>query len=286
MGLSTSLEGRSWTTHSSSGPCESIHMLPVFRLPEVSETYTSSFVRRLPRQETGREREYRLKEAEEIANMKAALGLTDQELKALEDELLPSKSREGQKRAVTERVLHSRDSNSLDPSKHTCESSCGPDTFETKGAISLCSSTSAVAGKRQRQYAYSRSGGQNGSRVRLGRRVEVRLRDRKNASTTLDSLGLDLPTPRVLQRAPHSAAGGELALLTAHALWCTRAGKRERPWNLISCNESGFTGGCTLSAKVNTDQLFAAAVDMGLVNLLELRRALGRSVGQVKLEIM
>ncbi|CAN0234981.1 unnamed protein product, partial [Scytosiphon promiscuus] len=63
-----------------------VHMLPVFRLPEVSNNPVGGFLRRLPREETQRERECRVKEAEELEKMKAVLGLTSTELEALEEE--------------------------------------------------------------------------------------------------------------------------------------------------------------------------------------------------------
>jgi len=44
----------------------------------------------------------------------------------------------------------------------------------------------------------------------------------------------------------------------------------------------GIASGSILGTTATTEQLVAAAADVGMVKLLELRRELGRSVGQVR----
>ena len=254
-------------------------MLPVFRLPEVSNNPAGGFLRRLPREETRREREIRIKEAEEVEKMKAALGLTDRELEALEEELLPKNSRGGNNPAiaVASRALGAGGTNdSSDLEKDPHDVLYGPDSalgkqpqqqqLETRSTFSL-------GGKRRRRGAGHRAKDTRTSRNKGGTSAP---RDQPS--------GLDLPTPRVLRRSPHSTLGSELAASAALSVRRTGEGKKTGPWT--STGETagvGVASGSILgTTAVTTEQLVAAAADVGMVKLLELRRELGRSVGQVR----
>lgn len=249
-------------------------MLPVFRLPEVSKNPVGGFLRRLPREETQRERECRVKEAEELEKMKTALGLTARELEALEDELLPRRNRGGKNPAVT---AASRSPNaacsgdSLDLEKDPHEVLYGPDSVFAKQQHQLeTPSTVSRRGKRRR------SGGAR-------RAADFRSPgDNHGWSSSPDSGDniLDRPTPRVLQRTPYSTLAAELAASVALSAKCTGEGKRTGAWTSTGEIGTGVLSGPVLGTTVTTEQLVAAAADVGMFNLLELRRELGRSVGQ------
>ncbi|CAB1118732.1 unnamed protein product [Ectocarpus sp. CCAP 1310/34] len=251
-------------------------MLPVFRLPEVSKNPAGGFVRRLPREETERERECRVKEAEELDKMKTALGLTDRELEALEAELLLGKHRGGKDPAVSRPLNDFSNRGSLDLEKDPQELLYGPD--------------SAIIAKQQLQppppqdtlSTFSRGGKRR--RGGGGRRSATRpARHRSSLSPTGDGTAvLDLPTPRVLRQTPHSTLGAVLAASVALSGRRTGEGKKTGAWTSTGDLGGGIASGSILGTTVSTEQLVVAAADAGMVNLLELRRELGRSVGQVR----
>ncbi|CAM9548124.1 unnamed protein product [Ectocarpus fasciculatus] len=252
-------------------------MLPVFRLPEVSKNPAGGFVRRLPREETGRERECRVKEAEELDKMKTALGLTDRELEALEDELLPGKHRGGKDPAVAavSRPLNDvSNRDSLDLERDPQELLYGPDSAIAKqqqqSPQGTCS-TFSRGGKRRRGVGGRRTADTRPARHRSG------LSPTGDGTTVLD-----LPTPRVLRRTPHSTLGAELAASAALSVRRTGEGKKTGAWTSTGDVGGGIASGSILGTTVTTEQLVVAAADAGMVNLLELRRELGRSVGQVR----
>lgn len=263
-------------------------MLPVFRLPAVSKYPAGGFLRRLPREETRRERERRLREAEELEKMKTALGLTDRELEALEQELLPGTQHGGGLSATkSSRPLQNSGSDILDLEKGTHEFLYGlGDLGKHKNA------NSSASGKRRRRLlpgtaCERQCGGQDrNSRDirRRDRRVEASL-SRNNGQPAIHDISngcLDRPTPRILRRTAHSTLGAELAASTTFAARYTCAGARiSGGWNSASDVRQGFTAGSVLGTTSTTEQLVAAAADVGMVNLMELRRELGRSVGQV-----
>ena len=255
-----------------------IHMLPVFRLPEVSNSPTGGFLRRLPREETQREREFRIKEAEELDKMKTALGLTDRELEALEEELLPQRGRGGKSpEMAAPRSLNGGDRDTDDDGialeKDPQDVLYGPDSALGKQ-------------HQQRQQVESHSAYTFGSkRRRRGTRRAVDPRPRRDKSRRSpnrdETTALDLPTPRVLRRTAHSTLGAELAASQALSVRRTGEGKKTGPWASTGDVGLGIASGSVLGTTVSTEQLVAAAADVGMVNLLELRRELGRSVGQV-----
>lgn len=252
-------------------------MLPVFRLPEVSKNPAGGFVRRLPREETERERECRVKEAEELDKMKTALGLTDRELEALEDELLPGKHRGGKDPAVAavSRPLNDvSNGDSLDLEKDPQELLYGPDSAIAKQQQPPPQdtwSTFSRGGKRRRGGGGGRTADTRPARHRSG------LSPTGHGTTVLD-----LPTPRVLRRTPHSTLGAELAASTALSVRHIGEGKKTGAWTSTGDLGGGIASGSILGTTVTTEQLVVAAADAGMVNLLELRRELGRSVGQVR----
>ena len=250
-------------------------MLPVFRLPEVSNSPAGGFLRRLPREETQRERESRIKEAEELEKMKTALGLTDRELEALEEELLPERGRRGKSPAVAApRSLNGDRSANDDLEKDPQDVLYGPDSAlgmqQQHHPQQESHSTCRLGGKRRRRGA--------------GRRAaDTRPRDKSRRSPTRDETNvLDLPTPRVLRRNPHSTLGAELTASKALSVRRTGEGKKTGPWTSPGEIGLGIASGSVLGTTVSTEHLVAAAADVGMVNLLELRRELGRSVGQVR----
>lgn len=254
-------------------------MLPVFRLPEVSNNPAGGFLRRLPREETQRERECRIKEVEELEKMKTALGLTDRELEALEEVLLPRRGRGDKSPAVAavRSLTGDRNANDgLDLEKNLQDTLYGPDS---------------ALGKHQHQHpqqvesfsAYP-LGGKRRRRGAGRRAVDPRQRRDKSrwSPTRHEITALDLPTPRVLRRTPHSTLGAELAASKALSVRRTGEGKKTGPWTSTGEIGLGVSSGSVLGTTVSTEQLVAAAADVGMVNILELRRELGRSVGQVR----
>lgn len=240
-------------------------MLPVFHLPKVSNSPAGGFLRRLPREETQRERACRIKEAEELEKMKTVLGLTDKELESLEEELLPQRGREGKSSAAT------ANDGGLDLEKDPQDVLYGPDSAFGKQQQQEAHSTLSLGGKRRRRGAGRRA-------------VDTRpRRDNNRWSPPRDrATVLDLPTPRVLRRTPHSTLGAELAASKALSVRRTAEGNKNGPWTSRGEIGLGVTSGSLLGTTVSTEQLVAAAADVGMVNLLELRRELGRSVGQVR----
>lgn len=233
-------------------------------------------MRRLRRQET-QEKECRLRDAEELEKMKAALGLSDRELEALEDELLPGISKGAQNPAVTSKVLHSNSADNLDFSKGTRELLYGPEALERQD----CSSS----GKRRRHHEDINSGIKDKMRRRPRCWTEARAWDKKSGSVTHGRLELDLPTPRVLRHLPLSALEAEPPSSSGLSVWCSSVGKVAGSRTPIYGVKVGVKTGCVLGTAIKTEQLIASAADVSMMNLLELRRALGRSVGQVKLEV-
>eukprot|EP00903_Cladosiphon_okamuranus_P016579 g15293.t1 len=256
-------------------------MLPVFRLPEVSNNPAGGFLRRLPREETQRERECRIKEAEELEKMKTALGLTDRELEALEEELLPQRGRGSKSPAVAAARSLTGDRNpndGLDLEKDPQDVLYGPDSAfgkqkhqqpQPQQAESL--SAHPLGGKRRRRGAGRRTADSQ------PRRDKSRWSPIRQQTTALD-----LPTPRVLRRIPHSTLGAELAASKALSVRRTGEGKKTGPWTSTGEIGLGISSGSVLGTTMSTEQLVAAAADVGMLNLLELRRELGRSVGQVR----
>lgn len=259
-------------------------MLPVFRLPEVSKNPAGGFLRRLPREETQRERECRVREEEELEKMKAVLGLTDRELQALEEELLPAgKGSAGGKPAVT--AVPSRSANpdsgdSQDLERDPRDVLYGPDSALGKQQQQQHQlphemlSAVPLRGKRRRR------GGGAGRRGVPRDQNGVLSPPRDKAAVTTTAV-VELPTPRVLRRNPHSTLGAELAASAALSVRFTGKGKKTGAWTSTSEIGLGIASGSILGTTVKTEQLVAAAADVGMVNLLELRRELGRSVGQV-----
>lgn len=235
-------------------------------------------MRRLPREETRRERECRMKEAEELEKMKTALGLTDRELEALEEELLPERGRGSKSPAVpaAKSLNGDRDtSDGLDLEKDPQYVLYGPDSAlgkqQHQHQQQEIRSAYPLGGKRRRRGAGRRAGG---TRPR---------RDKSRWSPPRDETAvLDLPTPRVLRRTPHSTLGAELAVSKALSVRRVGEGKKTGPWTSTGDVGLGIASGSLLGTTVTTEQLVAAAADVGMVNLLELRRELGRSVGQVR----
>lgn len=257
-----------------------IHMLPVFRLPEVSNKPAGGFLRRLPREETQRERECRIREAEELEKMKAALGLTDRELEALEEELLPERDRGGKNKnhaIAAGTSLHGDriTSDSLDLEKDPQDVLYGPDSALGRQQ------------PQQQQEAHSAHpfGGKRRRRGAGRRAVDTRPgRDKSRCSLPRDGATvLDLPTPRVLRRTPHSTLGAELAASRALSIRHTGGGIKTGPWTSTGEIGLGIASGSILGTTVSTERIVAAAADVSMVNLLELRRELGRSVGQASL---
>lgn len=259
-------------------------MLPVFRLPEVSKNPAGGFLRRLPRKETQREREIRLREVEELEIMKKVLGLTDRELEALEEELLPGRERGGQSPAVTSRLLKGTSDDNIDIEKGSHERLYGHEALGKQKATL----TGSFSGKRRRRVLDERKGSQRDKyRDRCGgRRAEVRLRDNDCLPASHNTLDLDLPTPRVLRQTTHSTLGAELAASAVLSVRRAGEGKKMGAWTSTGEIGLGMAAGSILGATVKTEQLVAAAADVGMVNLLELRRALGQSVGQVNFALL
>lgn len=247
-------------------------MLPVFRLPKLSTTPAVGFVRRLQQ-----EKECRLREAEELEKMKIALGLSDRELEALEDELLSGTSRGTQNPAVMSKVLHSNSGDNLDFSKGTRELLYGPEALKKRDYPS--------SGKRRCHHEDTQSGIKDKTRRRPRRWTEARACDKKSGLATHGRLELDLPTPRVLRHLPHSALEAEPPSSSGLPVWCSGVVKVAGSRTPIYGTKAGFKTGCILGTAIKTEQLIASAADVSVMNLLELRRALGRSVGQVKLEV-
>lgn len=268
--LPSGSRGWSWTTQpreegqGQPGQEHKIHMLPVFRLPEVSKNPAGGFLRRLPREETRLERECRVREAEEIDKMKTALGLTDRELEALEEELLPGKG----VAAVSSRLANPDCSDNQDLERDPQDVLYGPD--------------SALGRQQQHQQPHeARSVSLGGKRRRRGgggRRTAHDLSPPRDKTT---HAVVDIPTPRVLRRSPHSSLGAELAASAALSVRFTGKGTKTGAWTSAGEIGLGVPSGSILGTTVKTEQLVAAAADVGMVNLLELRRELGRSVGQV-----
>ncbi|CAM9318276.1 unnamed protein product, partial [Laminaria digitata] len=276
------------------------HMLPVFRLPEVSENPAGKFLKRLPREETLRERGCRLVEAEELSKMKAALGLTDSELAALEEELLLKGGERGWKTSsavmTTSRPVTSSSEADLDLLEMKKGSSA--DRLYGPGALAIhrASSISSASGKRRRrQFASSERNGGRGHAYRERRRggarqPEVQSVERNVATTPFNCTDLDFPTPRVLRKIPYPTLRAELAASVAAAASSRRCqqgeGKHTGAWvstcdiSLKNTAAGAFLG--TTTTTITTDQLTAATAGLGMANLLELRRELGRSVGQVR----
>ncbi len=255
-------------------------MLPVFRLPEVSNNPAGGFLRRLPREETRREREIRIKEAEELEKMKVALGLTDRELEALEEELLPKDCQGGKNPAVAV-TSRSRDAGSrngssdLEKDPHDVlygpDSALGKQPQQQHPQQQETRSTFSLGGKRRRRGACHRAADTRTSRSKGG------------MSAPRDKAGsYDLPTPRVLRRNPHSTLFSELAASAALSARCIGEGKKTGAWTSTGDPGLGVASGSILGTTATTEQLVAAAADVGMVKLLELRRELGRSVGQVR----
>lgn len=275
VGLSRFSKGKELTgADPFSGLGDSIHMLPVFRLPKLSTTLTGGLVRRLRCQETQQEKECRLRDKEELEKMKAALGLSDREVEALEDELLPGISKGAQNPAVTSKMLHSNSSDNLDFSKGTRELLYGPEAFEKQDHPS--------SGKRRRHHEDIQLGIKDKTRGRPRCWKEARAWDKNSGLTTHGCLALDLPTPRVLRHLPHSALEAEPPSLLGLSVRCSNAGKVAGSRTPIYGIKVGVKTGCILGTAIKTEQLIAAAADVSMVNLLELRRALEQSVGQVK----
>lgn len=261
-------------------------MLPVFRLPEVSNNPAGGFLNRLPREETQRERECRVKEAEELEKMKAALGLTDRELEVLEDELLPDRGRGGKRPAVaaTRSLNSDRNTNCGDLERNPQDVLYGPDS-----AIGKHHHQHQHQLQQQQQHETRSTSSLSGKRRRRGaaghRAVDTRPRRNKSRwppPRDIETTVLDLPTPRVLRRTAHSTLGAELAASKALSVRRTGEGEKTGPWTSTGEVGVGAASWPLLGTTVSTKQLVAAAADVGMVNLLELRRELGRSVGQVR----
>lgn len=286
VGLARFPAGRGWTAQQPQPNQGQTHMLPVFRLPEVSESPAGKFLKRLPREETLRERGCRLVEAEELSKMKAALGLTDRELAALEEELLAGGEPGCTASAVTSnRPVTSTSDNDLD----LLEKGSSTERLYGRGTLARhrASSISSASGKRRRrQVSSGRDGGGRGhthrERRRGGwRRPEVSVE--RNVSTPVSCTDLDFPTPRVLRRIPYPTLGAELAASAASTMRCPGEGSSKRAW-IPTCDVSLKNTAGTIfgtSTAVTTEHLTAATAGLGMANLLELRRELGRSVGQV-----
>ena len=286
VGLASFPSGKGWTAQQHNPNQGQTHMLPVFRLPEVSESPAGKFLKRLPREETLRERGCRFVEAEELSKMKAALGLTDRELAALEEELLAGGEPGWKASTVTSnRPITSTSENDLD----LLEKGSSAERLYGSGALARhrASCISSASGKRRRrQGSRGRDGGGRGhthqERRRGGwRRPEVSME--RNASTSVDCTDLDFPTPRVLRRIPYPTLGAELAASAASTMRYSGEGTNKGTWISTSDISLKNTAGTILgtSTAVTTEHLTAATAGLGMANLLELRRELGRSVGQV-----
>lgn len=287
VGLTDVLVNTVWNDEANTGGARhaAVHMLPVFRLPHVTNSPAGGFIRRLPRAETERERDDRLREAEELEKMKRTLGLTDRELGMLEGELLQSKRRQGQDRAGSTHERDHDDDLKREPSE----------VLYGAGRIRLKEETiTNGGGKRQRVRAAGenvrgrdkRGEGEQGSKYEIfqgGRRAGCRPRDvHRPPFTSGDVACLDRPTPRVLQRTSRSTFGAELATSAALSVRRTGQSRREGAWTSTGNSSLGVKVGSILGTTVvTTEQLITAAADVGMVNLLELRKELGRSVGQV-----
>lgn len=278
VGLSAALVANDWTAQPQGEEVKSVHMLPVFRLPVVSKVPPSGFIRRIPREETQRERECRIKEEEEVEKMKISLGLTDRELAALEEELLPKTKRHqaGDGSVVSPTlgfpVGYDYDNVKLRSEFYKLPTEAGPrlnyttSNYSTNGA-----NTKTMGGKRRRQVtgttSISHAVNRTQTRDCCGHDGESDLRyarDKNGRQEAHDSLQLiDRPTPRILRHGFNSTLGVE------GSTWIPAGGL---------CN----TNGSILGTTATTEQLVAATAGVGMMNILELRRELGRSVGQVR----
>lgn len=284
VGLSVVPVSNGWTAQPQGGEAKPVHMLPVFRLPVVSKAPPSGFIRRIPREETQRERECRIKEEEEVDKMKTTLGLTDRELAALEEELLSKNKRhQAGNGSVASPTLgspigHDYDEVQLGRDSYELLSEAGPLSKHTKSDYSASgmepmANTKLIGGKGRRQptgstgNSHAMSRNRTRTRDRCGRGGESDLRyarDKNGRQETHDSVQLvDRPTPRILRRGLNSTLRAE------GGTWAPAGGL-------------GNTSGTILGTTATTEQIVAAAADAGMVNILELRRELGRSVWQVR----
>lgn len=297
VGLSTVPVGLAWTAQ----PPEriaAVHMLPVFRLPEVSKPPTNGFVRRIPREETSRERECRVREEEELEKMKIALGLTDRQLATLEEELLSrTKHRQGAQGMNGSSVSSPPngwdfEDLGLEADSYKLHSTVGPFPKHERSAVSggwteSSGNATPIRGKRRRRFAGPAVKNHSVLKGEKNRTKQARRRGRPSNSgdecdshIRRESALIDRPTPRILRHGLHSALGAEACMLSNGAF--ARAGQgicssvcTDDAWG------KGNASGSVLGTTATTEQLIAVAADVGMVNILELRRELGRSVGQV-----
>ena len=219
--------------------------------------------------------------------MKAALGLTDRELEALEEELLADSDHRGWNKppVATSRPLTSSSENDLNLERGPSEKLYAPGDLARH---SRANSISSAGGKRRRKFASGKDDGDRGHRFQErrpgARRPEIRPTERDNISSpTRDCTDLEFPTPRVLRRVPYTTLGAELAAsMASTARLYPGEGKHPGVWNATGDSSLKNTAGIHFGAHFSTEQLAAATAGLGMAKLLELRRELGRSVGQVK----
>lgn len=284
-----------------------VHMLPVFRLPVVSKAPANGFIRRIPREETQRERDCRIREEEEMEKMKTALGLTDKELAALEEELLPKKTKRHQTAGngssvageVTPTLLtgspvfgHEHEDVQLEENFYERRSDAYSLSRRPNSAFSASEARAALAEKqpsntrgRERLCLLADSSTHHNNVNRTNRNRDNRSRDRYDGRSSgyadlrqhaRDKNGrqdcndkqaflVDRPTPRILRRGYVSTFKWE-----------------GDTWTGDPAGRIGTTGRLILGTTATTEHLEAATADAGMVNILELRRELGRSVGHVR----
>lgn len=311
---------------------QAVHMLPVFRLPTVSKAPVGGFLRRIPREETQKEKDCRAREEAEIEKMKEVLGLTDRQLAVLEEEFFPDKMKKyGRTMTMTAhrslRGLTSKDGavvvgaggsvngdggeeDDLDIDRVSYDTLTRTGKIHSKPSgrhsspldVDASSNSMGTGGKRRRRVVAGhptsdRQGiwterDQHRHRRRVGGLDTSLIHKPRGRNSRQDPHDddddeaiIDRPTPRVLRRSNHFNLGTELqssAAFSHRGLGVTSAGSA---WKASAVAEGGgfdSTMGSVVGTTATTEQLVAAAADVGMVNILELRRELGRSVGQVR----
>lgn len=277
---------------------DKVHMLPVFCLPTVRRAPPGGFLRRLPREETQWERDIRLEEEQELQKMKSVLGITDSELAVLEEELLPRKLQEGfekccpSSRPDAKRRESARICSILDEGR---PGSRGPVGETVPGH-----STSDKAAIDRRSIPGGRSPNKLLARERVAERQKGRDDDRgSNGLLEVEPVALhyrqkntllqetravplvDRPTPRVLRDSLQSrvrADPGPSFTQSREALGLVE-GTPSAPGDMRHSKTSRWI----LGTPANVNQIIASAADAGMVNILELREELERSVRQLRL---
>ncbi|CAM9885676.1 unnamed protein product [Choristocarpus tenellus] len=265
-------------------------MLPVFRLPDVGLSPRGGFLRRLPREESERERNTRLREEEELSRMKLALGLTSDQLVELESNLfqrgnicsLTLFSNCGGDNDPGNGVVLDLDKGPYEALSHHSAGTTGHGSSPDKGTTERIE-----LGRSERyhsayieQHKTSKTERECGSKRYHSAFIEQHRASK--ADVEIGGLVLDRPTPRVLRHSRCSGINLQLGLGASATLnstfgEITTLGKTWR--NPLSCvDQSGRTG---RQQKLTTEQTMLLATGASIGNIHALRQELGRSVGQV-----